>query len=223
MVREAIELILTAWTATEPFDWHGEFWQGHALHIIPQPWTRPHMEVGIACVRTEGTLELTAQKGFIPLMSYTGTPAQLREMIAIYQRAGDDAQRPAPRSRVRIARVVYVADSVRQAKRELRGAHLGGALVGGRLDQYIPPGGTRSDLTMDLLIDQGVFFCGDPDTVYDQIKAFYDAVGGFGVLMLVVGKDWGTRRQRARSLRRFMQEVAPRLAPLDPDHAAPAP
>ena len=28
MVREAIDLILTAWTATEPFDWHGEFWQG---------------------------------------------------------------------------------------------------------------------------------------------------------------------------------------------------
>jgi hypothetical protein len=32
--------------------------------------------------------------------------------------------------------------------------------------------------------------------------------------MLVVGKDWGTHEQRAHSMRRFMEEVAPRLAPL---------
>jgi len=32
------------------------------------------------------------------------------------------------------------------------------------------------------------------------------------VLMLTGGKDWGTPRQRARSMRRFMKEVAPRLA-----------
>ena len=89
MTREAIELILTAWTATEPFDWHGEFWQGERLHIIPQPLTKPHMEVGMACSRSEGTLELAAQKEFIPLMSWTPQPQQLKNMIEIYQRAGD--------------------------------------------------------------------------------------------------------------------------------------
>jgi len=34
--------------------------------------------------------------------------------------------------------------------------------------------------------------------------------------MLVVGKDWYTHQQAARSMRRFMQEVAPRLAGLNP-------
>jgi hypothetical protein len=89
--------------------------------------------------------------------------------------------------------------------------------VGGRLDQYIPEGGSRADLTMEYLIDSGVFYCGDPETVYNGIKSYYDAVGGFGVLMLVVGKDWGTREQRATSMRRFMEEVAPHLADLEPD------
>ena len=38
-----------------------------------------------------------------------------------------------------------------------------------------------------------------------------------GVLLLVLGKDYGTRRLRARSLRWFMKEVAPRLRLLSPD------
>jgi alkanesulfonate monooxygenase SsuD/methylene tetrahydromethanopterin reductase-like flavin-dependent oxidoreductase (luciferase family) len=222
MVKESIDLILKAWAAPEPFDWNGEFWQGREWHIIPQPLTKPHPEVGIACARTEGTLELTAQNGFYPLMAYTGGSDRFREMVDTYLRAGESAPLPARRGRVRIARVVYVADSVEQAMKDLKGADLGSALVAGRLDEYIPPGGTRDDLTMEYLIERGVFFGGDPNTVYDQIKSFYDEVGGFGVLMLVVGKDWGTWEQRARSMRRFMEEVAPRLAALDPDRVAVA-
>ncbi len=162
MTREAIDLILTAWTAPEPFDWHGEFWQGEKLLIIPQPLTKPHMEVGIACSRSEGTLELTAQKGFIPLMSWAPQPKQLKEMIDIYQRAGAEAGSAAPRGRVRVARMIYVTDSVEQAKRDLGAIDLGAAKVTRRLDQYVPADGTRDDLTMRYMIDQGAFFCGDP-------------------------------------------------------------
>ena len=136
-------------------------------------------------------------------------------MIEIYQRAGAEAGRSTPRSRVRVSRMVYVTDSVAQAKRELGAVDLGAAKVTGRLNQYIPEGGTRDDLTMEYMIDRGAFFCGDPDTVYKQIKDFYDEVGGFGILLLLAGKDWGTREQRERSMRRFMAEVAPRLAKLN--------
>lgn len=217
MVSEAIDLILTAWTAPEPFDWHGEFWQGEKWHIIPQPLTKPHMDVGIACSRSEGTLDLTARKGFIPLMSWVPHPRQIKEMIEIYQRAGAEVGRAAPRSRVRVARMIYVTDSVQQAKRELGDIDLGAAKVTGRLNHYIPDGGTRDDLTMEYMIDNGAFFCGDPETVYNKIKSFYDEIGGFGVLLLLAGKDWGTREQRERSMRLFMSEVAPRLVNLNPD------
>jgi hypothetical protein len=53
--------------------------------------------------------------------------------------------------------------------------------------------------------------------VYDLCKHHYDESGGFGTLCLVVGKDWGTRQQRARSMKLFMEKVAPRLRELDPD------
>ncbi len=217
MAREAIDMILTAWTATEPFDWQGQFWPGKKLHIIPQPLTKPHMDVGMACSRSEGTLEITAQKSFIPLMSWVTAHKQLKEMIEIYQRAGTEARRPAPRSRVRISRMVYVTESVAQAKRDLGAIDLGAAKVTGRLNHYIPTGGTSEELTMEYMIDRGAFFCGDPDTVYKQIKGLYDEIGGFGVLLLLAGKDWGTHEQRERSMRLFMSEVAPRLAALNPD------
>jgi alkanesulfonate monooxygenase SsuD/methylene tetrahydromethanopterin reductase-like flavin-dependent oxidoreductase (luciferase family) len=212
MFHEAVDLILKAWTAPEPFDWDGQFWPGQQLHIIPQPLTKPHMDVGIACSRSEGTLELTARKGFMPLMIWTSVPKQLREMIDTYLRASQTASR----DRVRISRVVYVTDSVKQAKNDLRGSDLEGALSSGRLDGFLRPGDTRADITMEYLIDNGGAYCGDPDTVFDGLRSLYEELGGFGVLMLTMGKDWGTSRHRARSMRRFMAEVAPRLEKLDP-------
>ena len=186
MFREAVDLILKAWEAPEPFDWNGKVWQGEKWHIIPKPMTE--IEVGIACSRTDTTLELTAEKGFLPLMSWTPTVEQVREMIDIYMSSEHKRGAAPARSRARVGRVVYVCDSVargqaRPARRRARA----------RLRPHaapVPPGGSNADLTFEKLIDSGFFICGDPDTVYDGIKKLYDEVGGFGTLLLIYGKDW---------------------------------
>jgi alkanesulfonate monooxygenase SsuD/methylene tetrahydromethanopterin reductase-like flavin-dependent oxidoreductase (luciferase family) len=213
MFREAVELILKAWESPEPFDWHGKVWQGQKWHIIPKPLTR--LDVGIACSRTDTTVELTAEKGFLPLMSWTQTLPQMKGMIDTYLKTANKRGAAPARSRIRVGRVVYVADSMAAAKRELAHADLSHAY--GRMQHLVPPGGSNADLTFDKMIDRGVFICGDPDTVYDGIKRVYDELGGFGTLLLIVGKDWATFEQRTRSMERFMAEVAPRLAKLDPD------
>jgi alkanesulfonate monooxygenase SsuD/methylene tetrahydromethanopterin reductase-like flavin-dependent oxidoreductase (luciferase family) len=216
MVREAVDLIVKAWTAPEPFDWNGVVWQGKGWHIIPQPLTKPHMEVGIACSRTDSTLELAAEKGFGPLLSWTGPVAQLRNMISTYLAATNPAARAPSRAAVRVARFIHVSDSVESAKRELAHADLIPVVSTGRLDGQIPAGGSRSDLTIDSLIDRGVFICGDPDHVHAQLTEFYREVGGFGTLLVVGGKDWSQEEAQLRSMRLFMNEVAPRLASLQP-------
>ena len=210
---EAVELILKAWEAPAPFDWNGTVWQGEQWHIIPKPMGE--MEVGVACSRSDTTLELTAEKGFLPLMSWTPTVPQIRDMLSIYMSSAHKRGAAPARSRARVGRVVYVCDSVAQAKRDLRDAELVHAHA--RMQHVLPPGGSNADLTFEKLIDRGFFICGDPDTVYDGIKNLYDEVGGFGTLLLIYGKDWGTLEQRCRSMERFMAEVAPRLAALDPD------
>jgi alkanesulfonate monooxygenase SsuD/methylene tetrahydromethanopterin reductase-like flavin-dependent oxidoreductase (luciferase family) len=141
-------------------------------------------------------------------------------MIDTYLQSPHQRGAAPARSRVRVSRVVYVTDSVAQAKRELCDGDLAHAL--GRMQHLIPAGGSAADLTFDRLIDSGFFICGDPDTVYDGIKNVYDEVGGFGTLLLITGKDWGTLEQRTRSMERFMAEVAPRLAGLDPDRRVAA-
>jgi alkanesulfonate monooxygenase SsuD/methylene tetrahydromethanopterin reductase-like flavin-dependent oxidoreductase (luciferase family) len=188
-------------------------WQGRGWHIIPRPLTK--IEVGIACSRTDTTIELTAEKGFLPLFQWTPSVAQIGNMLATYMATPHQRGEAPARVRARVARVVYVTDPVAQAKRDLAGADLRHAA--GRMPHLIPPGGSAADITFDALIDRGQFFCGDPDTVCEQIARFHREVGGFGTLLLVMGKDWGTREQRTRSMERFMAEVAPRLAKLDPD------
>ncbi len=215
MTREAIDLILKAWTSPEPFDWNGKCWQGKNWHIVPLPYTKPHMEVGIACSRSDTTLELCAEKDFSPLISWTPTDEQIAGMIKTYLNA-PNAKAPS-RKKVRVSRFVYVADSVEQAKRDLRDTDLPPVYRSGRLDAWIPNGGTREDLTADYLVDAGLFFCGPPDLILTQTKALYDSVGGFGTLLLVTGKDWASPENNERSMRRFMTEVAPRLAAIEPN------
>jgi alkanesulfonate monooxygenase SsuD/methylene tetrahydromethanopterin reductase-like flavin-dependent oxidoreductase (luciferase family) len=216
--HEAIDLILKAWTSTEPFDWNGKYWQGKQWQIIPKPLSKPHMDVGIACTNSDSTLAIAAEKGFLPLFTWTQTPDKTAQMIKTYLETPSAAVKP-DRSRARVARFVYVADSVDQARRDLHECDVGAAKLG-RLDQYIPVGGTRADLTMERLMDQEVFCIGDPDSVTQQIRRLYHETGGFGVLLLVCGKEWGTWEQRQRSWRMFMRDVAPRLGDLDGNRPA---
>jgi alkanesulfonate monooxygenase SsuD/methylene tetrahydromethanopterin reductase-like flavin-dependent oxidoreductase (luciferase family) len=212
MAHEAIDLILKAWTTPEPFDWDGRFWQGRNWKIIPKPLTKPHMNVGMACSRSDSSLKLSAERGFFPLLSWSAPTGQLAEMIKTFVSSPTN-EIPAARERVRIARFVYVSDSIESAKKDLHGADLGSAR-NGRLDAFLPQGGTRDDLSIESLIDCGAFFCGSPDQVADQIRRFHDEVGGFGTLLVVAGKDWGSLEGRRRSMQLLMEEVAPRVASL---------
>jgi alkanesulfonate monooxygenase SsuD/methylene tetrahydromethanopterin reductase-like flavin-dependent oxidoreductase (luciferase family) len=215
MMREAIDIILKAWSAPEPFDWNGQVWQGKNWKIIPKPLTQPRPDVGVACARTDSTLEIAAEKGFFPLMSWTNPADQIAGMMQTYLNTPNAAD-PPRRDRIRVSRYVYVADSVEQAKRDLKDADLVPIRSGRRLDAHIPTGGTIEDVTPELLIDRNVLMVGPPDRVYAQLREFYEKTGGFGTLLLVTGKDWGTNEQRANSMRRFMTEVAPRLEGLTP-------
>ena len=213
MMRESVEVILKAWTSAEPFDWNGTVWQGKNWTIIPKPLTQPRPDAGIACGRTDTTLELAAEKGLFPLMSWTNPPKHIASMMETYLRTPNPVD-PPRRERIRVARYVYVADSVAQARRDLANADLGPIASGRRLDAHIPPGGSLADVTIDYLIDRDLLVVGPPQRVYEMLRAFYDATGGFGTLLLMAGKDWGTSAGRTESMRRFMTEVAPRLEAL---------
>jgi alkanesulfonate monooxygenase SsuD/methylene tetrahydromethanopterin reductase-like flavin-dependent oxidoreductase (luciferase family) len=221
-MHEAIELILRCWSATEPFDYDGEFWHGRNIQVMPKPYTKPHMPVGVASNTTLGTMQLAARHGFLPILSQFDTTDHMRAHAEGYLAAAAEGGRAARRGHIRACGLVYVSDSVQQAKDELRDT-IGDSVrehvqaQSRFFERILPSGWTLDDITWDWLVDIGYHFVGDPDTVYRHIVRHYEESGGYGVLLLVLGKDYGTRRLRARSLRLFAKEVAPRLRPLNPD------
>jgi alkanesulfonate monooxygenase SsuD/methylene tetrahydromethanopterin reductase-like flavin-dependent oxidoreductase (luciferase family) len=75
---------------------------------------------------------------------------------------------------------------------------------------------TGDEVTFDQLAEAGLYYLGDPDTVAKQLREFYEASGGFGTLLIVAGKKWATRDKVFRSMRLFMEHVAPQLRGLEP-------
>jgi len=68
--------------------------------------------------------------------------------------------------------------------------------------------------TVDDFIDAGLMFAGTPDMVFDQIKDFYDTVGGFGHLLMMGQGGHISHEDTAANLKLFSKEVLPRVAEL---------
>ena len=214
-MREALDLILRCWDADEPFDYEGAFWQGKGIHPTVKPYQSPHMPIGVAATRSGGTAELAGRHGFFPIFSQYDEPEHIHDLSEAFVAGCRAAGREPHRTDIRACRSVWVSDTTEQAKEELRPsmAPYVAALrpiLGRRL-------GPDVTLDWDWMVDSGFYFVGDPDRVAQLIMRHYEASGGFGTLLLITGKDYGTREQRERSMRLFMDEVAPRLRGLAPD------
>ena len=225
MMHASIELILKLWNSTEPVDYDGPFWKGKAMVAKPDPVQKPHPQIGIALTKTASSAELAGRLGLLPLTGDFIPVPRLKMMGDAFVAAAKAAGRPARRSDLHATRVIYVAETDTAAREDMRDSYE--ETVRWEIKntphhqvERIPKGGTFDDITYDYLVDTGNIFIGSPDTVYRRIVEFYEQSGGFGTLMVHAGRDYATPEKLARSMKLFMDEVAPRLRPLDPDALA---
>jgi alkanesulfonate monooxygenase SsuD/methylene tetrahydromethanopterin reductase-like flavin-dependent oxidoreductase (luciferase family) len=68
-------------------------------------------------------------------------------------------------------------------------------------------------MTVADAIDAGLVFAGTPDDVFDQLRAFYDHVGGFGHLLMGQG-GFLDHDDTVANLTLFSREVLPTVANL---------
>ncbi|HEY3115709.1 MAG TPA: LLM class flavin-dependent oxidoreductase [Chloroflexota bacterium] len=225
---EEIDVILRCWTEQEAFDYDGRYYQLKNIKINPLPLQQPHPPVALACSRSDSTLQYAATHGLSPLISFFDPPSGLADMGQIFMDAGKEAGVETRRSSIRMPRFVHVAETTKKAWAEVQEwePHMQRRkmIFPWQFRRLVPAGGSVDDVTLEVMADSGSIFIGDPETVYQGIKTMYGDVGGFGVLLLMSGwRDSGTRAQRYRGLRLFMEHVAPRLAKLDPDAPASSP
>lgn len=212
---ESLELILRCWESLEPFDWEGEYWHGRDIVVTPKPLRYPHMPIATATFSPD-TLALAGTRGY--LLHAGGSATSIRRQADVYAAAALRAGRLRPLTDVQVASSIYVTDSLEQAMDELRDGveyELQFQRERGLLKMMVPDL-DPDNVTFEDLLERGNFVIGDPDGVYDQLERLFDESGGFGTLLYRCGKDWAPRAKIELSMRRFMSEVAPRLAGLTP-------
>ena len=218
MQNESIELILKCWTAAEPFAWNGKYWHGTSIRTLPRPYQTPYPPVAVATSQPS-MLHTAGARGWTSMFGQFEGPESIGNKVEMYLDGAGDAGRPADRAKITVARHIHVTDDVRTAREELRSGvepaiEFWKKFNPERFVSYMPPSGDVADITYDSTFEHGLFIAGDPETVYQKLKDVYERAGGFGTLLVVMGKDWSTSERRIRSLERFMSEVAPRLADL---------
>jgi alkanesulfonate monooxygenase SsuD/methylene tetrahydromethanopterin reductase-like flavin-dependent oxidoreductase (luciferase family) len=220
-LRESLDFILKCWTAPEPFDWDGKFWQGKGVVSLPRPLVSPHMQMATA-TDNDAMLDWAGANDYLLLTAQLEPPGSIRRKADRYARAAKAAGRTMPLNNIVATRYVYLADSHREAMDDLRPAittELGFQMKRGFLRVIKANYGLSipgDEVTFDQLAETGIYYIGDPDTVARRLREFYEASGGFGKLLIVAGKNWATRDKVFRSMRMFMDHVAPKLRDLEP-------
>lgn len=221
MMLESLDLITKCWTTEERFDWDGEFFHGKGIRVYPKPYQKPFPPMAVASA-ADVFIDMAARNDYTLFCSHYENGPSLRQKAERFVHAAEGAGKTPDRSKLAVCRQVYITDSVKEAKDDLReGADYeldeDIRFFGDRhLKNFLPPSGKLEDVSFDDLADAGWFVLGTPEEVYAGIKKLYDESGGFGTLLITMGRDWSTPDKRTRSLQAFAEYVAPKLKELTP-------
>ena len=117
--REALDVIIQAWTVPGPSTFQGDFFSYRYLNTWPQPLQKPHPKIAIVGTGSPETIQIAAERGwayssvFVPIVQQEKTFRQLREQQAKY---GHEFTPDKAMMNV----IVYVAESDEQAEREVK-------------------------------------------------------------------------------------------------------
>ncbi|MBI3407863.1 MAG: LLM class flavin-dependent oxidoreductase [Planctomycetes bacterium] len=211
--REALDLILKAWTEPGPFLWNSKHFHFRYVNPWPRPYQKPHPPIWIPGVGSLETIEFVAQRRF----AYMGVPYfhidVFRRVFAQFREACQKAGYTADPEQMGWGVPVYVAETDRQAREEFEPHlwyfirnHLKG--IG-----LTPPGYTSPKSALAILknqdkfiyaqkswddIEKGIFaIVGSPATVRQKLCQYQKELG---VGVILTGCQTGTTRHNVQNL-----------------------
>jgi alkanesulfonate monooxygenase SsuD/methylene tetrahydromethanopterin reductase-like flavin-dependent oxidoreductase (luciferase family) len=196
--REALDLILQAWTQPGPFEWNSKHYFYRYVNPWPRPLQQPHPPIWIPGVGSKETIDFVAQRRFC----YMGVPYfhidVFRRVFAQFREACAKAGYTAQPEQMGWGIPVYVAETDRQARAEFE-PHLW-YFVRNLLKNIglAPPGYTSPTSAVALLkqqksflaaqttwdeIENGVFaIVGSPETVRQKLERYQKELGAGNIL-----------------------------------------
>lgn len=237
--EESWELIEKAWTAEDPFEWRGEYYNYDAVSILPRPVQRPHPPL-IMAANTRESVEWAARKR-VPLAVSFGPTEALKRTLDYYREFAERecGWTPGPEHCL-VSRQVYVAETREKAREQVE-EHVMNFFsespvirpYTGKLEEYRlamqsarnvdykngqsrpPAHQPPSQPDLDYYQQQGFCIVGDPDFVFEQIRHQQDVLG---VGTFLAYAPFGTMQvpQASRSAELFAKEVLPALREAQP-------
>lgn len=238
--KEAWDLVVQAWTAEEPFDFDGEFFQYDDVYIWPRPVQDPHPPLWMPA-ESEQSIRFAAERQ-IPMARIYIDSESIARTFEEYRRIASEEFGWTPTDDFfEPARAIYVAEDMETAREEAE-EHLdffydklyaplyrAGAvqMVGDseyreenafEYEEAAPDKGSRAmNFDFDWFQEEGEIIVGDPEYVVEQIEHQYDLMGGFGNLIGLF--HFGTLPDdlMRKSLELFADEVMPEIRSLGPE------
>ena len=229
---EAHDLILKAWTTHDgPFSWTGRFFEHRQVNIWPRPYQQPHPPVWVTTLNP-ASAPVIADRGYSLATFMQGKPA--RKIFDSYRQRRAELGLESRDDQLAYCGLVYVGEDDEAARAgaeklmwyprwnksaapfEAPPGYMPSAARLRSLAGAGSPLGDVMNLSQEQMIEEGILFAGNPDTVCEQIRRFYHHVGGFGHLILLGQAGHLGHDETVNNMRLFAEEVAPRLDELSP-------
>jgi alkanesulfonate monooxygenase SsuD/methylene tetrahydromethanopterin reductase-like flavin-dependent oxidoreductase (luciferase family) len=228
---EGIDLIQKTWTTSDgPFNFEGRFTHKRAVNIWPRPYQAPHPPIWITGSSDFPAIRRAASRGFV-FATFLQPYLKVRELFEAYRSHYELNGQPGGGG-CAFMPLVYVADTESEAEAGMK--ELVWYLHGKSEPQFSnPPGyvpietnvlalkgawaGRTAAMraqTLEVQREQGVVMYGTPDQVVAQIRTFYDRVGGFDHLLMMMQAGFLDHERTCKNIRLFAKECYPQLKDL---------
>ncbi len=227
-----------------PFNWEGTHFQYRSVNVWPRPWQEPHPPVWTPVGSEGSAAEAAARGITIGVLNtgWARTPAIFGAYRKKAAETGREARLDKLAYMALIGVGETREEGWRRADQILDYSRTSGIVAPQFANPpgYVPAAGAaqmlksggataaratrvqRKDgtpinprtMSVEDAIDAGLSFAGTPDDVWDQLKAFYDHVGGFGHLLMMGQGGHISHDDTVANLTLFSKEVLPRMAGL---------
>jgi alkanesulfonate monooxygenase SsuD/methylene tetrahydromethanopterin reductase-like flavin-dependent oxidoreductase (luciferase family) len=192
--REGVDLVLKAWTATEPFAFNGRFTQMRNVNVLPRPLQRPHPPIWIPGGGSVETWDYCSTRDYVyAALSYYGH-LMAKETVGGYWRTVEANGKDANPYRLAFLQFIGVADTDREAYRLYkepaeyffnRSLHVypgyadppgylteasARARFASKVRATVRAKQAQHDLTWDEMVEKGYVVIGSPDTVRETLE-----------------------------------------------------
>jgi alkanesulfonate monooxygenase SsuD/methylene tetrahydromethanopterin reductase-like flavin-dependent oxidoreductase (luciferase family) len=211
---EALDVIIKAWTADQPFSHRGRYWQFDNIVVEPPTARKPHPPIWMGA-GGERSIRRVAEQGYNLLLGRYASPEDVARSIAVFRDAVETSGRRFDPMQIGVTRAFFVTDSEaeREAALERRLQNRMRQLkLATRPDGTVHGGPDRATGDPHTVNVNSAMY-GTPDKIAHRLEQLRAA--GVGYVLINGGGSGGGIRGR-ESLRRFAREVMSLFAEAPP-------